>query len=76
MGGFLLDGRVKQISQENGKQKIDDTYNYATFRYGGFVRVGYGIFGLYAKYYFNDMFEDSPEQAGLKNFSFGLTVGF
>ncbi|HEY4325659.1 MAG TPA: outer membrane beta-barrel protein [Mucilaginibacter sp.] len=75
-GGFLLDGRVKQISQENGKQKIDDTYHYATFRYGAFGRVGYGIFGLFAKYYFNDMFEDSPQQAGLKNFSFGLMVGF
>ncbi len=32
--------------------------------------------GLYAKYYFNDMFENSPAQAGLKNFAVGLTFGF
>jgi hypothetical protein len=75
-GGFLLNGRVKQISDEKGKQKIDDTYHFTTFRYGGFARIGYGGFGLFAKYYFNDMFENSPAQKGLKNFSFGLTVGF
>jgi hypothetical protein len=75
-GGFLLNGRVKQISEENGKQKIDDTYHFATFRYGAFARVGYGDWGIFAKYYFNDMFEDSPAQAGLKNFSFGFTFGF
>jgi hypothetical protein len=75
-GGFLLNGRVKQISKENGKQKIDDDYHFTHFRYGGFVRMGYGDMGIFAKYYFNDMFENSPEQKGLKNFSFGFTLGF
>ncbi|MDP9077417.1 MAG: PorT family protein [Bacteroidota bacterium] len=75
-GGFLLGGRVKQISKENGKQKIDDDYHFTHFRYGGFVRMGYGDWGIFAKYYFNDMFENSPEQKGLKNFSFGFTLGF
>lgn len=74
--GLLLNGRVKQISQENGKQKIDDSYNFTKVRYGGFVRVGYGGWGLFAKYYTNDMFENSPDQKGLKNLSFGLTFGF
>jgi hypothetical protein len=74
--GFLLNGRVKQISEENGKQKIDDSYNFATFRYGAFVRVGYGAWGIFAKYYFNDMFENSPAQEGLKNFSFGISLGW
>jgi len=75
-GGFLLNGRVKQISTQNGKQKIDDTYHFTTFRYGAFTRIGYGDFGIFAKYYFNDMFENSPAQAGLKNFSFGIMLGF
>jgi hypothetical protein len=75
-GGFLLGGRVKQISTENGKQKIDDDYHFTHFRYGGFVRMGYGDWGIFAKYYFNDMFENSPAQKGLKNFSFGFTLGF
>jgi len=75
-GGFLIDGMVKQISVENGKQKIDDSYHFTTFRYGGFARIGYDDIGIFAKYYVNDMFENSPAQAGLKNFSFGFTVGF
>jgi hypothetical protein len=75
-GGFLLNGRVKQISDEFGKQKINDSYNFATFRYGAFARIGYGSWGIFAKYYFNDMFENSPEQAGLKDFSFGIMLGF
>lgn len=74
--GLLLNGRVKQISEEHGKQKIDDSYHLTKVRYGGFVRIGYGGWGLYAKYYTNDMFENSPDQQGLKNFSFGLTFGF
>jgi hypothetical protein len=75
-GGFLLNGRVKQISEENGKQKFNDTYHFATFRYGPFVRIGYGAWGLFAKYYMNDMFENSPAQDGLHNFSFGVMLGF
>ena len=74
--GLLLNGRVKQISAQNGKQKIDDDYHFAKVSYGGFVRIGYAGWGVFAKYYVNDMFENSPEQAGLKNFSFGLTFGF
>jgi hypothetical protein len=70
-GGFLLNGRVKQISEEDGKQKFNDSYHLATFRYGPFVRIGYGAWGLYAKYYMNNMFENSPAQDGLHNFSFG-----
>lgn len=73
--GILLNGRVKQISAEEGKQKFNYTYHYAPFRYGGFARAGYGGFGIFAKYYVNDMF-DTLEQKGLKNFSFGFMVGF
>ena len=74
--GLLLDGMVKQISQEFGKQKFHDSYNFAKVRYGGFVRIGYAGWGVFGKYYANDMFENSPAQAGLRNFSFGLTFGF
>jgi Outer membrane protein beta-barrel domain len=75
-GGFLLGGMVKQISSENGKQKFYNDYNFTRFRYGVVTRIGYGGFGIFAKYYMNDMFENSPAQAGLKNFSFGLMLGF
>ncbi|PJJ83916.1 outer membrane beta-barrel protein [Mucilaginibacter auburnensis] len=73
---FLMGGKVKQISEERGKQKIEDDYHFTRLRLGAVARVGYGGAGIYAKYYFTDMFENSPAQAGLKNFSFGFTFGF
>ncbi|MDQ8053909.1 MAG: outer membrane beta-barrel protein [Pedobacter sp.] len=71
---FLIDGKVKQISAENGKQKFKDDYNFTEFRYGGSLRVGTNGLALFAKYYANDMFDSAP-QKGLKNMSFGLTFG-
>ncbi len=75
MIGILYNGRVKQISDENGKQKFNDDYHFTKVRYGLTGRVGYGSWGVYAKYYFNDMF-DTPAQDGLRNFSFGFMFGF
>ncbi len=71
---FLLNGKVKQVSEERGKQKFKDDYNFEPFRYGGTVRIGYGAFGIFTKYYANDMFASAP-QKGLKNLSFGITLG-
>lgn len=71
---FLMTGKVKQVSDENGKVKQKDDYNFQPFRYGATVRLGYGSVGIFAKYYFNDMFT-SPQQEGLRNMSFGLTFG-
>lgn len=73
--GVLLTGRVKQISEEYGKQKMNYNYHFTKFRYGAVARVGQGGFGIFAKYYLNDMF-DTDAQKGLKNISFGFTVGF
>jgi len=71
---FLLNGKVKQISDERGKEKFRDDYNFQPVRLGGTARIGYGSIGLFTKYYFNDMF-DTPAQKGLKNMSFGITFG-
>lgn len=71
---FLLNGKIKQISDERGKQKFRDDYNFQPVRVGGTVRVGYGGIGLFTKYYFNDMFDSVPQE-GLKNMSFGITFG-
>lgn len=72
--GFLLNGKVKQISDERGKEKFKDDYNFAPFRYGGTVRVGWNSVAFFAKYYASDMFDSAP-QKGLKNMAFGLTFG-
>ena len=71
---FLLNGKVKQISDERGKEKIRDDYNFQPVRIGGTVRLGYGGIGLFTKYAFNDMF-DTAAQKGLKSMSFGITFG-
>jgi len=74
--GFLITASVKQVSSEDGTQKTNNTYNYTNFRYGAFTRIGYGKWGVFAKYYFNNTFSNSPEQDGLKNFSYGISLGF
>lgn len=74
--GFLIDGMQKQISDDLGKKKNFNDFHFTRFEYGAFTRIAYGNLGIYAKYYFNDMFENSPAQKGLKSFDFGLTLGF
>ncbi|HLT87917.1 MAG TPA: hypothetical protein VKZ57_10015 [Sphingobacterium sp.] len=76
MTGVLLKGTQRFKSEEQGKQKFRDNYNLASFQYGAFARIGYGSLGVFAKYYMNDMFENSPNQENLNNFTFGLTLGF
>ncbi len=74
--GFLLNGKIKQISSDFGKKKFYDNYHFSQFRYGAYARAGYKNTGLFVKYYANDMFENSPNQNGLKSMDFGLTFGF
>ncbi|RKD17288.1 hypothetical protein BCY91_03940 [Pelobium manganitolerans] len=74
--GFLLNGKVKQISKEKGKEKFKDDFNLEPFRYGASIRLGYGGGGLFFKYYFNDVFAKNEGPADYKNLSFGLTFGF
>ncbi|MDA9555214.1 PorT family protein [Pelobium sp.] len=74
--GFLLNGKVKQISKEKGKVKVKDDYNFESFRYGANIRVGYGDVGLFFKYYLNDVFSENQGPKDYKNLSFGLTFGF
>lgn len=76
MTGVLLKGTQRLKSEEQGKQKFKDNYNLASFQYGAFARIGFGSLGVFAKYYMNDMFENSPNQENLNNFTFGLTLGF
>jgi len=74
--GFLLNGKVKQVSKENGKDKFKDDYNLNPFRYGAFARLGYGGTGVFVKYYGSDVFADGQGPEDFKNLSFGLMFGF
>lgn len=76
--GFLIDGKLKQKSQNGEKTKVKDDFNFEKFRYGANLRLGYGAAGLFFKYYFNDVFakNEAPGLEDYKNMSFGLTFGF
>ncbi|MBM3401268.1 MAG: hypothetical protein FJY21_02950 [Bacteroidetes bacterium] len=74
--GFLLNGEVKQVSDENGRDKFKDDYNLNPFRYGAFARLGYGGMGVYIKYYGNDVFAEGQGPEDFRNLSFGLMFGF
>jgi hypothetical protein len=74
--GFLVDGKVKQISKERGKEKVEDDFNLNPFRYGAFARLGYDDFGVYLKYYNTDVFADNQGPKDLKNLNFGIMIGF
>lgn len=76
MTGILIKGSQRLKSNEQGSQKFKDNYNLASFQYGAFARLGYDSMGFFVKCYINDMFENSPNQDGLNNFTFGLTLGF
>lgn len=75
IGGLLMHGSQRYRGPE-GRVSVREDFNFTKFRYGGFVRFGHGTFGLYAKYYFNDVFENSPQQEGIKNLSMGAMLFF
>ncbi len=76
MTGVLLKGTQRLKSEVNGKQKFKNNYNLAQFQYGAFARIGYGLLGVFGKYYMNSFFDNSPEQKQLHNLAFGATLGF
>ncbi|MCO4292469.1 PorT family protein [Solitalea sp. MAHUQ-68] len=71
--GYLLMGRTKQISDEHGKVKVEDDFNFKPFRYGVLGRIGYDCVSIYGKYYLSDVFApgQGPE---LNNISFGISL--
>ncbi len=72
--GYLLNGRQKQISEEKGKQKIDDDYNLADLRLGYTLCANYGNKGIYAKYYPNSTFKET-QGPNLNTFCIGFKFG-
>jgi hypothetical protein len=74
--GFLINGKMKQVSDEKGKEKVKDDFNLNPFRYGASARLGYDDLGVYVKYYNSNVFADNQGPAGLKNINFGIMLGF
>jgi hypothetical protein len=74
--GFLINGKVKQVSNERGKEKTKDDFNLNPFRYGAFARLGYDNFGVYVKYYTSNVFADNQGPDDFRNINFGIMLGF
>lgn len=72
--GYLINGRLKQISEEKGKTKVNDSFNLNELRYGFIGRVHYGSVGIYGKYYPQSVFNNN-EGPNLNTFCVGLTFG-
>lgn len=72
-GGYLLNARMKQVSDQNGKVKMDDDYQLNPFRYGICARIGYGAFDFYVNYTLNNLFRENlgPQ---VQNLSFGINI--
>lgn len=71
---FLLRGRVKQISEERGKTKVDDNFNLREFRYAWVGRIGYDGFSLFCRYYPRSIFADG-EGPDMQNIALGVGFG-
>lgn len=56
--GVLWKARTKQISDENGKVKIDGDFYLNPFRYGLTGRIDFKWFDLYLNYNLSELFED------------------
>lgn len=72
--GYLINGRLKQVSENKGKTKVNDSFNLNELRYGFIGRVNYGSVGIYGKYYPQSVFNDN-EGPNLNTFCVGLTFG-
>lgn len=72
--GYLINGRLKQVSEAKGKQKVNDSFNLNELRYGFIGRVNYGSVGIYGKYYPQSVFNKN-EGPDLNTFCVGLTFG-
>lgn len=72
--GYLINGRVKQVSEAKGKTKVNDSFNLNELRYGFIGRVNYGSVGIYGKYYPQSTFNKN-EGPDLNTFCVGLTFG-
>lgn len=74
---YFINGRSKQVSDERGKVKVSDDFNFRKLKYDLVARVGYGNFSVFAKLPVNDqqfeMFEEG-HVPGLTSMSFGVAL--
>ncbi|GAB4403308.1 MAG: hypothetical protein OHK0039_02310 [Bacteroidia bacterium] len=72
-GGILWGAHTKQVSEENGKVRIDGTYNLNPFRYGLMARVDFRWFDIYLNYNLSEMFAEN-EGPSTQTFTAGINL--
>ncbi len=74
--GYRLTSFFKTVRFDEGKRKtkLRDDFLLNNFRYGAYVKVGYGKLNLFANYVFTPLFRDNVSPV-LNPFSFGLSFG-
>lgn len=58
-GGVLWRARTKQVSEENGKVKINGDFNLNPFRYGVMARIDFKWFDFYMNYNLSELFAEN-----------------
>lgn len=77
--GYFIGGRSKQVSDEKGKVKVNDDFNFRRIKYDLVARAGYGDWSVFAKMPLDELkyeiFEDD-HVPGLSSMSFGISLNF
>ncbi|SEA24323.1 Outer membrane protein beta-barrel domain-containing protein [Arachidicoccus rhizosphaerae] len=75
-GGILIGAKTKQISKEDGKVKVNGSFNLNPVRYG--LRFGLGTeeVNIYAKYYMSDVFATGEGPKDFNTVAIGINIGF
>lgn len=77
--GYFIGGRSKQVSDDKGKVKVEDDFNFRRIKYNLVARAGYGDWSVFAKMPLDELkyevFEDD-QVPGLSSMSFGLSLNF
>lgn len=74
-GGILVGAKTKQISSEDGKVKVNGTFNLNPVRYGLRFGLGYDNLNIYAKYYLSDVFAKGEGPEDFKTVAIGISFG-
>lgn len=72
-GGVLWKSRTKQVSEENGKVKIDGDFYLNPYRYGLTARIDFKWFDLYLNYNLSELYAEN-EGPSTQTFTAGLNL--
>lgn len=72
-GGVLWKSRTKQVSDENGKVKINGDFYLNPYRYGLTGRIDFKWFDLYLNYNLSELYADN-EGPSTQTFTAGINV--